>query len=71
MRTCCAANLRRQLPRIPRSLSATTLNNCHPERSPDIREANGWAESKDPMLADSQPQPGKEFSARTSPVGPS
>jgi predicted helicase len=58
-----AANLRRELPRIPFA-SATPSNPSHPERSPAMREANGGAESKDPIPADTHPKPGKEFSAR-------
>jgi len=53
-----AANLRRELPRIP------FVSGCHPERSehpasPDARE------SKDPVSPDTQQRPREEFSART------
>src|SRR5579864_1155372 len=59
-----AANLRRELPRIPFVSSPT---NCHPERS-EHRAAHDARESKDPVLADAEQKPQVEFSAQTSPV---
>ncbi len=42
-----AANLRRELPRIP--FASTTLNNCHPEGSRAIRESEWLGEVEGPL----------------------
>jgi predicted helicase len=55
-----AANLRRELPRIPFATPTT----CHPERS-EHRAKHDDHESKDPVPADAQHRPSEEFSART------
>ncbi len=59
-----AANLRRELPRIPFA-TATTLNNCHPERSRAIRESVWLGEVEGPLPSRSSvPEIGVPRSAR-------
>jgi Type ISP C-terminal specificity domain len=58
-----AANLRRELPRIPfASATSPTLSS----RAEQDRLKNDPAQSRDPVPASSQQRPGKEFSERTS-----